>query len=314
MLPAVRRVQQLLARAGAQMEISTSERPWHAAELAAQTDGDVEAILVGGGDGTVCEVVNGLGDRRLPLVILRTGTENLLARELNMPVEPDHVAETLLNGRRFSGDLGLINDDKRFVAIAGVGFDAECVLRMTQVRSGHITHGDYFWPIWRAFWGHRFPELDIQVDGDRVFTGRGLALIGVISRYSVGMRILNRAQFDDGVLDLAVFPCASRTRLVTHASRALLNRHVGRGGVIYRQFRELQITSPGRVSIEIDGEFGGHFPIRCRIQPAAVTFLRPPYPRFPTTAPSSPDHPQRGPTTSPDHGGHAHFKNIRGAL
>jgi len=97
----------------------------------------------------------------------------------------------------------------------------------------------------------------------------------VTPRYSVGMRILNRAQFDDGVLDLAVFPCASRTRFVAHAYRALLNRHVGRGGVIYRQFRELQIDSPGRVPIEIDGEFGGFLPIHCRIQPAAVTYLAP---------------------------------------
>lgn len=276
MLPSVQRVQRLLDRAGAQLEIAVTERAGHAAELAARIDSTVEALLVVGGDGTVCEVINGLADRRLPIAILRTGTENLLARELGMPVDPDRVAETLLHGRRFFGDVGLINDHKRFLAVAGVGFDAECVLRMTQVRRGHITHGDYFWPIWRTFWAHRFPELDIRVDGDRIFTGRGFAIIGVIPRYSVGMRILERAQFDDGVLDLAVFPCTSRKQLLMHASRIFLRRHVGRGGVIYRQFRELRIESPDRVPFEIDGEFGGFLPIHCRVQPAAVTFLGPP--------------------------------------
>lgn len=275
MLPAVRRVQSLLGRSGAHLEIAVTQRAGHASEIAAQTDHKVEALLVVGGDGTVCEVINGLGDRRLPLAILRTGTENLLARELGMPVDPERVAVTLLHGRRLLGDLGLINEHKRFMAVAGVGFDAECVLRMTQVRRGHITHGDYFWPIWRTFWAHRFPELDVQVDGDHIFTGRGFAIIGVIPRYSVGMRILERARFDDGVLDLAVFPCTSRRQLFMHAARIFLRRHVGCGGVIYRQFRDLRIDSSDRVPFELDGEFGGFLPIRCRIRPAAVTFLTP---------------------------------------
>ncbi len=274
----VHRVRELLQLEGARLDVSVTERAGHAAELVANTDGAVEALLVIGGDGTVSEVVNGMSHRRHPLLILRTGTENLLARELEMPVTPDRVAETLLHGRRVCADLGLINGRSRFLAVAGVGFDAECVQRMTEVRRGHITHGDYFRPIWRTFWSHRFPRLEIRADGDPIFADRGFAIIGVIPRYSVGMRIAERAQIDDGVLDIAIFPCASRMRFSAHAIRALLHCHVGRGGVIYRQFRELRIDSPERVPLEMDGEFGGFLPIHCRIEPGAVTYLCPPPP------------------------------------
>lgn len=286
MLPRVRTIARAVERLGGRLDVLVTQGPRHATELASELGGEVEAVLVVGGDGTVGEVLNGLAGvgradregrvRRVPMLILRTGTENLLAREMNMPTDPEQVTDTLLRGEQFAADVGVINEH-RFLAVAGIGFDAECVVRMNRSRCGHITHGDYFWPIWRTYWEYRYPVLRVDVDGERIFEGRGFVLIGNIPRYSGGLRMLMKARIDDGLLDVGIFPCESRRKMLGHACRAYLRRHIGRGGTIYRQCRTVRVCSDDKVPIEVDGELRGHLPAECSVQPGAVSFLRSAY-------------------------------------
>jgi len=273
MLPRVRTIARAVERLGGRLDLQLTQGPRHATQLAAGLAKDVEAVLIVGGDGTVGEAANGLARNHVPMLILRTGTENLVAREMNMPTDPELVADTLLRGEQFAADLGIINQH-RFLSVAGIGFDAACVARMNPSRRGHITHGDYFWPIWRTFWEYRYPLLRVDVDGERLFEDRGFVLIGNISRYSGGLRMLMKARNDDGLLDVGIFPCESRRMMLGHACRAFLRRHVGRGGMIYRQCRTVRISSDEDVPIEVDGEIGGHLPVECSVQPGAITFLR----------------------------------------
>lgn len=275
-LPRVLGVQRALHRRGAELEIIPTARPGHATEIAARLDASVRAVLIAGGDGTVCEVAGGLRDLHVPFVVLPLGTENLLARELGMPVDPEAAACNLLHGQPRAIDACEMNG-RRFLAVAGVGFDAECVERFMRIRRGHITHGDYFWPIWRTFWAHKFPILHVDVDGQRTFEGRGFLIMGNISRYSIGWCVLPRAVPDDGLLDVLVYPCRSRWELTAQAARTFLGRHLrGAGGVIYRQGCCVGVSSPTRVPVEIDGEPGGELPALFRIVPAAIHCLVPP--------------------------------------
>lgn len=278
MLPRVRRIQKLLALRGAALNILVTRARGHAEQLAAALPTDTEALFVAGGDGTVGEVINGLSLQtpdlipHPPLLLFRAGTENLAARELNMPVDPERVVETLIHGVLRPCDLGEING-RRFLAISGIGFDAECVLRMSRARQGHITYADYFWPIWRAFWSYGFPHMRFEVDGLTVFEGRGLAIISNIPRYSIGMNLLWKARTDDGLLDLGIFPCTTRTALVDHAARAFFNLHERRGKMLYHQGRSIQVSSPDPVPIEVDGEFGGRLPAVCKVLPGVLNLL-----------------------------------------
>lgn len=262
-----------IKRAGGRFDVRTTMGLGHATVLASELAREVDALLIVGGDGTVCEVVNGLIDHPVPIAILRTGTENLLACEIDMPTEPRGLAHRLLHGTTHALDVGVVNG-RRFLAVAGAGFDAECVLRMSRLRRGHITHADYFWPIWRSFWAYRFETLSIEVDGTEVFSDRGFAILGVIGRYSLGMRILDRARFDDGLLDLCIFPCRSRRELVAHAVRVFSGRHNRGSHTLYHQGRRIRITSPSHVPLQADGDAAGELPAECSILPNAVPFLR----------------------------------------
>lgn len=273
----LRQVGDGIRAAGSRMTVRISRAAGAAGHLAADAPDDTNSVLVVGGDGTVREVVDGLmaAGRKMPVAILPTGTENLVAKELGMSARPAAVAGTLLRGRPLVCDVGVVNG-RHFLMVTGVGFDAEVVHRVTRERDGHITHWTYFWPVWRTFWAHRFPELVVQADGQPVFEGPAMVFIGVTSRYSVGFRICRQARWNDGMLDLCIYPCRSRPKLVLHALQTVRGCHDRWEGTIYRKCRQIRIDGGRDVPLEIDGDPAGHLPAEYDILPSATVFLTPP--------------------------------------
>ena len=236
---------------------------------------DARAVVVWGGDGTVNDVVNGMISSPTPILPCPAGTENLLAKELRIPSDPRRIVETLLTSPTRECDVGLING-RNFMLIIGVGFDGEVVRRLSAVRTGHISYLSYFWPIWRTFWEHDFPKMRIVADGEEIFNDFGMAFIGNISRYAVGLRICKDAVFDDGLLDLVVFSCRRQTALVLHAAWTLLRRHPLKGDVIYKQFRNLQIECDRTVLSQVDGDVGPDTPLDISLAPGKIKLIIPP--------------------------------------
>ena len=253
----------------------TTRAPEDATRYAREIADHAAAAVVWGGDGTVNEVANGLAGTDVPILPCPAGTENLLAKELRVSSNPHQVVAALRSGRVVDCDVGRING-RNFLLILGVGFDGEVVRRLTATRRGHISHLSYFWPIWRTFWEHDFPRMHILADGEEIFDDCGLAFIGNISRYSVGLRICRDAEFDDGLLDLVVFSCREQTALVLHAAWTLLRRHPLKGNVIYRQAREIRIETHEPVPSQVDGDVGPTTPLEISLAPERIRLIIPP--------------------------------------
>lgn len=264
-------IRRRLEARGVAFHWAKTQRAGHAAELAAGAR-DADAILVAGGDGTLCDVINGLSGRRTPLAVLATGTENILAKEFRCASDPDGVVRTLLRGAATDLDVGLANG-RRFLIVAGVGFDAEVVRRLVERRRGHITHVSYAGPLWDTLVHHRFPHLRVEVDGRAIFDEPGFVFIGNLPRYSMGMRILGRASFCDGRLDVCAFPCRSRGKLLQHAADILWRHHMDRDGVVYASGRTIQITSADETPVETDGEYFGPLPLTCGVSDREASIL-----------------------------------------
>ena len=258
-----------------QMVEYTTRCPEDATRYARTIADRSHAVVVWGGDGTVNEVVNALAGTNVPILACPAGTENLLAKELRIPSDPRRIVDTLRAGYAVDCDLGIING-RNFMLIIGIGFDGEVVRRLSAIRSGHISHLSYFWPIWRTFWEHDFPRLRVVVDGQEVFDDFGLAFVGNISRYAVGLRICANAEFDDGLLDLVVFTCRQQSHLVLHAAWTLLRVHPLKGNVLYRKFRRARIETDRPVPSQVDGDVGPGTPLDIAVSPLKVRLLVPP--------------------------------------
>ena len=236
---------------------------------------EASAVVVWGGDGTVNEVAAGMEGFDVPILPCPAGTENLLAKELKIPRDPRGIVQVLRRGRVVNCDVGRING-RAFLLIIGVGFDGEVVRRLANTRSGHISHLSYFWPIWRTFWEHKYPRMKMIADGEEIYDDYGMAFIGNISRYAVGLRICRDALIDDGLLDLVVFSCRKQTGMLLHAAWTLLRMHPLKGNAIYKQFRQLRIETAEPVLSQVDGDPGPVTPIEIGVSPHRIRLIIPP--------------------------------------
>jgi len=275
--PAGRRFRDYLVERGFKVRASMTTSLEHACELAtdAAVDYDCAMVVAVGGDGTVREVAHGLEGSDKPLLIVPCGTENLLANELGFDEKLETIIKTFEGWHIHPLDLGSANG-RCFTSIAGFGFDGDIVKRVSEQRLGHIDYSDYFWPIWRAFWGYDFRAMKVELDGEEIFEGRGLVFVGNISRYALGLGILHRADFGDGLLDVCVYKCASRLHLVKHSLMTTIKQHSKRGDVIYRQGKRIVVSSESDgIETEIDGDPGPALPVEIEVIPQAVNCLVP---------------------------------------
>ncbi len=88
-------------------------------------------IVAAGGDGTINEVVNGMGGSRVTFGILPVGTMNVFATELGIPQNNLAKAwQVIKQGCIRQVDLPRANQEY-FVQLAGIGLDAEVVRQTT---------------------------------------------------------------------------------------------------------------------------------------------------------------------------------------
>lgn len=269
--------QDYLVKKGFKVRVCLTTSLDHARELATDSavDYNCAMLVVAGGDGTVREVAHGLEGSDKPLLIIPSGTENLLANELGLDEKLKTIISTFQAGFTRALDLGSA-DGRCFASIAGFGFDGRVVRRVSKRRKGHISHSDYFWPIWRTFWDYNFPPMQVLVDGEQIFNGSGLVFVGNISRYAVGLQILHFADFSDGLLDVCIYKCASRLHLVKHSIMTVFKQHFRTKDVIYRQGKIVSVSSKDDgIMTQIDGDPGPSLPLQIKVIPQAVNVMVP---------------------------------------
>lgn len=243
----------------------------HAKAVAEQAS----CVIVFGGDGTINEVAEGLSGSETPILIAAAGTENLLAKHFKLPQSAESLAALLLGAHRvLELDLGRVNG-RRFHSIFSVGFDADVVRRLTRVRRGHVNYLSYVGPILATLLRHRWPTIRVECDGEAVFEGRGMAFVGNISRYATGLRIARDADPGDGLVDLVVLPCRSRTGFLRHLIRFLRKTHVEHRATVYRQCRAIRIESADQPACQIDGDVGPAGPWELEVLPHVCRLIVP---------------------------------------
>ena len=272
-----RQFERYLVEKGFDVRVSPTASLDHARELAtdAAVDCDCALVVVVGGDGTVREVAHGLEGSGKTLLMVPCGTENLRANELGFDERLKTLTRTFEAGCIRPLDLGSANG-KCFTSIAGFGFDGQVIERVSKRRKGHIDYFDYLEPIWWTFWNYKFESMRVEVDGEEIFDGPALVFVGNISRYATGLQILRHADFSDGLLDVCIYECSSRVRLLKHSAETVLKQHAYCSDVIYRQGKSISVSSKTAcVRTEIDGDPGPPLPVQINVIPHAVNVMVP---------------------------------------
>jgi len=275
----IRRLCKYLGRQRYEVRLDLTRSLTHAGELAhdAMAQG-AAVVVVAGGDGTVRQVAEAMTGSHVPILIIPWGTENLLASQLGLDGLVETNKKTLENGRIRPVDLGQANK-RCFTAVVGVGFDAEVVSRVHGRRAGHITPASYLWPLLRTFCEHSFPHLHVVGDGQVLCDEPALVFVSNISRYAIGLGISREADCSDGKLDLCIYKCGNRLRLLDHAAKTVLKKTDKSPLVLRQRCKEIVINSENKkVYSQLDGDPGPVLPIHIKVIPAATNLLTPPPP------------------------------------
>jgi diacylglycerol kinase (ATP) len=206
-IPRAEKLCELLRNDGWQAELLTDLDAFERRAKELLSSGQLKAIVAGGGDGTVSTVINRVGVQ-VPITILPMGSENLLAKYLEIPREPAKIVSMLRNGNIRELDLVQANQ-QLFLLMASLGFDAEVVKYVHQSRRSHITRWAYRWGIIIALFKYRWPAMEIQSldqDGCWVDQGRHHWVFAFnVPKYAAGLTLLPDALIDDGLIDVGLF-------------------------------------------------------------------------------------------------------------
>jgi diacylglycerol kinase family enzyme len=255
-----------------------------AAERAMQnvTAQKFDAVVVGGGDGSIRTVASVLAGSEVPLGIVPLGTLNHFAKDLGIPLAIDEAVGVVAAHTVRSVDLGVVNG-QTFINNSSIGFYPDMVLDRERLRRRKGL------PKWLAMVVatlrvlRNFPLRRLTIHAqDGIETSRSpCVFIGNNEYHLTGISFGNRARLDGGELCVYVAKQQSRLALVLLAFRMLLGLLDEARDLKIMRLAAAEISSRrGRLLVALDGELElMRPPLSYRIWPGALRVFAPPAPR-----------------------------------
>ncbi|GIE94895.1 sphingosine kinase [Paractinoplanes rishiriensis] len=163
-----------------------------------------ELVFACGGDGTVMSCVTVLAGTDIALAVLPAGISNLLAASLGLTGDVAAGIEVVLQGGRRRIDVGCVGEQS-FAVMAGMGFDVQ----MLVATNDDTASKPVGWLAWFAGAVRHLRDRPMRIrlilDDRLSFNRRPCAVIvGNAGRLRGGMRLLDDAPPEDGLLDVTV--------------------------------------------------------------------------------------------------------------
>ena len=241
----------------------------------------VDLVIAAGGDGTIRYVADGLAHTGIPLGLVPAGTGNLLARNLDLPLEEVEAIEVALAGQVRQVDLVKITVDDRapehFAVMAGIGIDAMIMDETDEGLKDKVGSAAYFVAAAKAL-GRLPVRMTVQLDGNRPVRRHAmLCVIGNVGTLRGNLTLIPGASPDDGLLDLYIASPRRFRHWAKIALRLLTRRPKKDDQVDQHTGKRVRIMINGKDNYQLDGDVVGESTILdAEIQPGALAICVPP--------------------------------------
>ncbi len=240
-------------------------------------------LVVAGGDGTVNDVVNGLGKagfrEDVTLGILPSGTGNDLAATLCIPEDADAAEDLLRKGRVRTLDCGRVRSEgigeRFFINVATGGLGAE----ISAANQGELKEKwgkfSYLRASMEAAKDFDVRELDLYLDG-KLHQVRAVNIVIGNCRYAGGGWLAApRANPEDGLLDVVVIEKLDAGDLLQLTPASMMKEdYLDKDGVFFARAKEIRVeTHPSGLDFTADGEIIGDDPAEFSIIPRALKVI-----------------------------------------
>ena len=267
----------LETKTGLSVTLAPTQQAGEARQLAAGavTEG-YRVIVAAGGDGTINEVINGMGASGATLGVLPLGTVNVFAQELGIPRHVEAAWAVIENRRTRTIDLARAESNgvaRYFMQLAGVGFDARAVRAASWELKKKIGPLSYIWAGLKTL-SETHPRVEVSANGNRSVGGVAV-LVGNGRFYGGRFALFPKARMDDGLLDVCMFESWGYLDMLRYGHGIWRGAHLDLGGVKYFQAERLVCTAPSATPFELDGEDAGDAPVTFSVVPRALRVIVP---------------------------------------
>ncbi|MFN2596443.1 MAG: diacylglycerol kinase family protein [Pyrinomonadaceae bacterium] len=278
----IERFRSLLRKRGVESELALTRAPEDATRLAREAvAAGAREIVVSGGDGTINEALQSLVGTKARLGVFPSGTANVLARELKIPLDAEGAADVVARGSARKVFAGLASDERTgarryFALMAGVGLDASIVNRVRPRLKRRVGEA--------AFWVSGLSHLanwepvpfDVEIGGEA--HRATFAAVGKASRYGGDLSITPRARLDAPEFEVCLIDSESRLRYLRLLASVMRRGASDEGetapGVRYLRATRVRAAGEG-VLVQADGELIGTLPMTFEIVAEPVELIAP---------------------------------------
>lgn len=274
----VRAVKQGFSEHGHEIDVTLTEGSSIRREIEARAgDGSLEALIVGGGDGTVSTAAALLQGTDMLLGVLPLGTMNLFARSLGVPLAFEQALPAVAGGHAAKADIGLMNG-RPFVHQVSFGLQPKLVRLRESMQYG--SRGGKILASMRAFLiAMRRPTvlaLQAEIDG-KPFDLETPALAVSNNLYGPG-HLPYADDIDGGVLGVYALTSSHWRDIAQATADATLGNWHSNPQINIFSAREVTVRRRHRrvLTVSIDGELkrvGG--PLHIEIKPGALNVILP---------------------------------------
>ena len=240
--------------------------------------GKVDAVVAGGGDGSIRVVASALAGTSVPLGVLPLGTLNHFAKDLGVPLDLDEAVETIAHGARRTIDVASVNGTI-FINNSSIGIYPYLVSDRDRFRKQHAVAK---WLATIPAMLHtlrQYPRAQLTIEtNDWTRTFRTPCVFVGNNEYKMELTSLGRREaLDEGKLFLCVVKQPTPFGLL----RAFLHLCLGRldpaRDIERFELDKLTITSHApQLRVALDGEVGSlNPPLHYRSLPRALHVIVP---------------------------------------
>jgi len=275
--PDLKLLNKIIHQAGMEWDVEITNTFGDGARLAAKAvAGGAALVAACGGDGTVMDVAAGVAGSSTPLAILPSGTGNVLAKDLGIPMDLPSAYALLVDplARQRAIDLGMANK-RPFLLRLGVGLEADIVRasdRGAKDRLGLLAYVTATLQAWAqaptARYTLHLDEKVEEIDGLAVMVANAGAL-GII-----GLSLSPQIFIDDGLLDVFVIRRPDLTELMALAA-TVAGSPAPEMTLPHWKVRQVKIEADPPQAFEADGEDLGRTPVEVSVIPKALQVIVP---------------------------------------
>jgi len=211
------------------------------------------SVWLVGGDGTLNYFINHAQAPFPPLALFKGGTGNDFATLLYGDISVEEMVTKILIVAPRAVDMGICNG-KRFINMAGIGFDGEALKSMQTIRwlGGFL---GYYYAVIKTIFLFREPEYEIRFD-DHPVIRKNFLLVQVANSSTTGggFKVSPRARIDDGKLDLMLCDPLGTFKRFMKLPLIRKGRHMDEPYVHHEAVRRVVVKTSKPVPAQLDGE------------------------------------------------------------